>query len=73
MLVGAGKRAKPLPSICSMFIGPRFIKFGDTCPNQRYFMRRRLGPPGGAVCVGARDLAHCPRTLDADDEGDLQQ
>jgi len=60
------KRSEPEPGeqppqpLCSMFVGPRMIRFNDTCPNAKYFFRRRMGPPGGAVCVGAPDLAHCP-------------
>eukprot|EP00798_Chlamydomonas_sp_ICE-L_P029686 gene29686-5099_t len=48
-------------SLCSMFTGPLQIRFRDTCPNAEYYFRRKMGPPGGAICVGAENLASCPR------------
>ncbi|KAG2482982.1 hypothetical protein HYH03_018108 [Edaphochlamys debaryana] len=50
---------KPL---CSMFVSPLMMFYDDICPKQlyRHFLRRRMGPVGGAVCVGAKDTASCP-------------
>jgi hypothetical protein len=39
-----------------MFVGPLLVKFNDTCPSARYYFRRKMGPPGGAVCVDTRTL-----------------
>ncbi len=54
--------SEPLP-LCTMFISPLYTRYDDTCPPKlfRYYMRRKMGPPGGAVCVGAKDLASCER------------
>eukprot|EP00198_Chlamydomonas_reinhardtii_P010531 XP_001699868.1 predicted protein [Chlamydomonas reinhardtii] len=51
------------PPLCTMFISPLYTKFDDTCPAKhfRYYMRRKMGPPGGAICVDAKDLASCRR------------
>jgi len=49
------------PPLCSMYIGPLMIRFNDTCPQAKYYFRRKMGPPGGALCVGAKDLASCTR------------
>ncbi|KAG2452928.1 hypothetical protein HYH02_002267 [Chlamydomonas schloesseri] len=51
------------PPLCTMFISPLYTKFDDTCPAKhfRYYMRRKMGPPGGAICVDATDLASCRR------------
>jgi hypothetical protein len=43
-----------------MFVGPRFILFDDTCPAAKYYFRRKMGPPGGAVCVN-RTITDCAR------------
>lgn len=51
----------PLPSLCGMFVGPLMVRHADTCPAVRHYMRRKMGPPGGAVCVGAPNLAQCTR------------
>eukprot|EP00798_Chlamydomonas_sp_ICE-L_P022481 gene22481-29607_t len=49
-------------SLCTMYVGPgmKLNGFMDACPESRYYMRRKIGPPGGAVCHLSEDLAHCP-------------
>ena len=34
----------------------------------RFYMRRKMGPPGGAICSYAEDMASCPR-FDYEHEG----
>ena len=53
--------AAPLPALCSMFVGPRLILFNDTCPSAKYYFRRKMGPPGGAICVEAATTTSCTR------------
>lgn len=49
------------PPLCSMFVGPLLIRFNDTCPSAKYYFRRKMGPPGGAVCVGHDTTTECTR------------
>ncbi|GAX76768.1 hypothetical protein CEUSTIGMA_g4215.t1 [Chlamydomonas eustigma] len=49
-------------SLCTMYIGPGMLKddrYPDACPPALYYMRRKIGPPGGALCINATNLAHC--------------
>lgn len=39
-----------------MFVGPLLVKFNDTCPSANFYFRRKMGPPGGAVCVDVSSL-----------------
>uniref|UniRef100_A0A7R9VEV6 Uncharacterized protein n=1 Tax=Chlamydomonas euryale TaxID=1486919 RepID=A0A7R9VEV6_9CHLO len=47
---------RPLRPLCSMFVGPLLVRFNDTCPSAAYYFRRKMGPPGGAVCVDVDSL-----------------
>ncbi len=59
--VSPARRHRPL---CTMWVGPgmELHGFKDACPPQKYYVRRKFGPPGGALCTSANatDLAHCP-------------
>ena len=59
--IHADAPAAPLPALCSMFVGPRLILFNDTCPSAKYYFRRKMGPPGGAICVEAATTTSCTR------------
>lgn len=49
------------PQLCTMYIGHGMESrgFEDPCPIARYYFRRKMGPPGGAVCVDANSTARC--------------
>lgn len=61
LLCCAARAERPLPALCSMFVGPLFIKFADTCPSAKYYVRRKMGPVGGSVCVGKGTTVNCTR------------
>jgi hypothetical protein len=44
-----------------MYVGPgmELRGFEDTCPAAKYYFRRKMGPPGGAACVGGNGTAGC--------------
>jgi hypothetical protein len=47
-----------------MYIGPGQLLearlWGEICPAARYYMRRKIGPPGGALCArNLTSLARC--------------
>ncbi len=44
-----------------MFVGPLLIRWEDTCPSAKYYFRRKMGPPGGAICVGKNTTTECTR------------
>lgn len=78
-LVTADNPDVRLQPLCTIYVSPIYMIFDDHCPKVyfRYYMRRKMGPPGGAVCSyvptlpgpapGARpwwkapNLALCPR------------
>ncbi|KAL6761691.1 acetylglucosaminyltransferase [Haematococcus lacustris] len=60
-----GPTSGPPPGpLCTMFIGTgQAEQYGwdDVCPDATYFMRCKIGPPGGAVCAHAKNMASCTR------------
>lgn len=48
--------------LCTMYVGPGMEPRGyeDACPAARYYFRRKMGPPGGAICALANSTAACP-------------
>lgn len=64
-VISAGRSADVTSShLCTMYVGPKMYErydWSDICPPAKYYMRRKIGPPGGAICVNATNLASCKR------------
>ncbi len=64
LLPALHQKPRPRPALCTMWIGPGMSKdprFPDACPKASFYVRRKIGPPGGTVCQNASSLAACLR------------
>ena len=48
--------------LCTMYVGPGMELHGfmDACQPAVFYMRRKMGQPGGAICNNSIDMASCP-------------
>ena len=61
LMPAVSSKASGLLPLCTMYVGPGMLLKGwvDACPAATYYMRRKIGPPGGALCINASSLANC--------------